>query len=93
MIIKVDQNDIFDYVVGNTTIDPIERQIDFENRYEVFDDCIYDHLCRKIIGQKESFCKFSKTVSNLRKSANFMKREVVIKECEKLEAMEIDVTL
>ena len=93
MIIKVDQNDIFDYVVGNTTIDPIERQIDFENRYEVFDDCIYDHLRRVIISQQESFCKFSKSVSNLRRSANFMKREAVVEQCKKLEEMEIDVTL
>lgn len=93
MIVKVDQNDIFDYVVGNTTIDPIERQIDFENRYEVFDDCIYDHMCRKIISQQESFCKFSKAVSNLRRSASFMKPDIIVKECRKLEAMEIDVTL
>lgn len=93
MIVKAAQNDIFDYVVGNTTIDPIKRQIDFENRYEVFDDCIYDHLCRKIIGQPNSFCTFSKSVSNLKKMAGFVKREILIEECKKLEDMEIDVVL
>ncbi len=93
MNIKVDRNDIFDYVVGNTTVDPIERQIDFENRYEVFDEFIYDNVNRRVINQNKSYCQFSKQVSNLRKMVSLMKREAIIKECAKLGEMDIEVIL
>ena len=36
MRIKIERADIFNYVVGNTNYDPIERQIDPE-KYEVYE--------------------------------------------------------
>ena len=53
--IKVSRYDIFDYVVGNSTFDPIEKCID-PLRYEVFDTFIFDSKERKNIDQDEEFC-------------------------------------
>ena len=39
--IKVNSHDIFNFVVGNSVFDPIERCID-PTRYEVFDGFVYD---------------------------------------------------
>jgi len=55
MIVNVDYNDVFRYVVGNTLRDPIEVQIDFEERYEMFDESIYDYLQKKLIPQTIPF--------------------------------------
>ena len=38
--IKVNSHDIFNFVVGNSVFDPIERCID-PTRYEVFDNFVY----------------------------------------------------
>ena len=57
--IKVNRYDIFDYVVGNSTFDPIEKCID-PLRYEVFDTFIFDSKERCNIDQDEEFCKLRK---------------------------------
>ena len=41
--IQVSRYDIFDYVVGNSTFDPIEKCIN-PIRYEVFDTFIFDSV-------------------------------------------------
>ena len=53
MRIKIEKADIFNYVVGNTNYDPIERQIDPE-KYEVYDHAIYDHTRKVSIPQSET---------------------------------------
>lgn len=93
MKISVDYNDIFRYVVGMTSKDPIEVQIDFENRYEVFDESIYDYKSKSLISQPETFLIFSKAVSNLRKRSSSMNRQDIIDECLRLSKLDLDISL
>jgi len=90
-LVKIDPNDIFRYVVGNTTIDPIEAQIN--KRYEVFDEFIYDHESKTKINQSKDFVNFSKKISNLRKMSESLARQFIVDRCEELSKMKIDVDL
>lgn len=73
MKIKVNQNDIFDYIVGNSNYDPIEKCID-PLRYEVFDTSIYDSKRKEYLGQSEEYKSFCKQVSQARKT--FVQKDV-----------------
>jgi len=84
MEIKVKKEDIFDYVVGNTNYDPIEKIID-PTRYEIFDCGIYDNATKKIIEQEEDYNYFTFQVSHLRKSAAKMQRQEISQLCLELE--------
>lgn len=90
-LVKIDPNDIFRYVVGNTTIDPIEAQIN--KRYEVFDEFIYDHESKTKINQSKDFVNFSKKISNLRKMSESLARQFIVDRCEELSKMKIDIDL
>jgi hypothetical protein len=79
--------------VGNTSIDPIEYQIDIEGRYEVFDELIYDHRKKVFIPQSDCFKIFSKEVSLLRSKSKLMGKEEIVQECNRLSKIEIDVEL
>ena len=67
MNIKIKKEDIFDYVVGNSHYDPIEKTID-PTRYEVFDCGIYDNAAKKTIQQGDDYIHFCSQVSYLKKS-------------------------
>jgi hypothetical protein len=82
--IKVNRNDIFDYVVGNSNYAPIERCID-PTLYEVFDEFIYDIRNKKTHLQEEDYVVFSKQVSLLRTKAMQMNSNEIIRLCEELE--------
>ena len=82
--IKVSRYDIFDYVVGNSTFDPIEKCID-PIRYEVFDTFIFDSKEKCNIDQDEEFRKFEFEVSKLRNRARKMERAEIDRLCEELE--------
>lgn len=82
--IKVSRYDIFDYVVGNSTFDPIEKCID-PIRYEVFDTFIFDNKGRCNIDQDEQFRDFGEQVSKLRTRARKMQRDEIDRICEELE--------
>tara|TARA_Y100001938_G_C7796101_1_gene284881 strand:+ start:209 stop:499 length:291 start_codon:yes stop_codon:yes gene_type:complete len=82
--IKVSRYDIFDYVVGNSTFDPIEKCID-PIRYEVFDTFIFDSKERVNIDQGDEFCKFEREVSRLRNRARKMDKLEIDRICEELE--------
>jgi hypothetical protein len=84
MDIKVTKEDIFNYIVGNTSYDPIEKIID-PTRYEVFDCGIYDHFKKVTIKQKEDYNYFTSQVSNLRKSVSKMQRKEIDQICLELE--------
>jgi hypothetical protein len=84
MEIKVKKEDIFDYVVGNTNYDPIEKIID-PTRYEVFNCGIYDNVTKKILEQKEDYEYFAFQVMHLRKSAASMERKEIDQVCLELE--------
>jgi hypothetical protein len=82
--IKVSRYDIFDYVVGNSTFDPIEKCID-PIRYEVFDTFIFDSKDKKNIEQDKEFCEFEWEVSKLRNRARKMDKLEIDRICEELE--------
>tara|TARA_A100000172_G_C3020002_1_gene102791 strand:+ start:53 stop:343 length:291 start_codon:yes stop_codon:yes gene_type:complete len=82
--IKVSRYDIFDYVVGNSTFDPIEKCID-PIRYEVFDTFIFDSKLKCNINQDEQFRDFGAQVSKLRSKARKMERGEIDRLCEELE--------
>jgi hypothetical protein len=84
MKIKIDQNDIFDYVVGNSNYDPIEKCID-PNLFEVFDVSIYDRKRKEFLGQSEEYRNFCSQVSKLRRNASSMQRSEIIRICVELE--------
>lgn len=93
MKIKIDSNDVFRYVVGNTSRDPIESCIDFDNRYEVMDFGIFDHARKQMLEQGKSFLDFSSGVSSLRSSYASFDRDSLISKCESLcrDLVEIDL--
>ena len=82
--IKVSRYDIFDYVVGNSTFDPIEKCID-PIRYEVFDTFIFDSKERCNIDQDEDFFKFEWEVYKLRNRDRKMDKAELDRICEELE--------
>jgi hypothetical protein len=73
--IKVNSKDIFDYIIGRSNYDPIERQVD-PTRYEVHPDSIYDKFLKKSFEQDECFSIFYKKVKELR----FISKEIETKE-------------
>ena len=85
--IKVNRNDIFNYVVGKTQFDPIEHCID-PTRYEVQQDFIYDFDQRLRIEQAKDFIFFNKEVYKLREIIQNpdtkISRAEIIKICEEL---------
>lgn len=82
--IKVSLDDIFEYVVGNSNYDPIEKCIDC-SFYEVFDEFIYNNHSKQIIDQDIDFVIFSKHVSRLRSKAKNMSKDEIERICEELE--------
>lgn len=84
--IKICINDIFDYVVGNSNYDPIERCID-PTRFEVFDAFIYDNENKKSIEQDDKFKFFSSEVSKLRFIAKDMERREIHSICDELQSI------
>jgi hypothetical protein len=84
MKIKIKKEDIFDFIVGNSHYDPIEKTID-PTRYEVFDCGIYDNTTKKILEQGEDYKYFCFQISHLRKSAPNMERKEIDQLCLELE--------
>ena len=81
--IKISVNDIFDYVVGNSNYDPIERRID-PTRFEVFDFGIYDNQNKKSLEQDDKFKFFSTEVNKLRFIAKEMDPREILLMCNEL---------
>lgn len=82
--IQVNQNDIFNFVIGKDGYDPIEKCIDC-SVYEVFDEFIYNNKTKETIDQEEDYTMFSKQVSNLKSKAKNMQYEEILRICEELE--------
>ena len=82
--ISVDKNDIFNYVVDNSSYDPIEKCIDCKS-YEVFDEFIYNNETKETIEQDEDFIIFSRQVSLLRSKSSNMSGGEILRVCEELE--------
>lgn len=82
--IKIRKEEIFEYVVGNTQYDAIEKIID-PIRYEIFDCGIYDHLAKKMLKQSKEYEIYCAYVTNLRKSAKEMQRSEILQMCIEIE--------
>jgi len=82
--IKVSRYDIFDYVVGNSIFDPIEKCID-PTKYEVYDTFIYDVKSKKDLIQGDKYCRFEKEMALLKKNARSMQPNEIDRLCEELE--------
>jgi hypothetical protein len=81
--IKISANDIFDYVVGNSNYDPIERCID-PTRFEIFDVTIYDNQKKESLKQDEKFLYFASEVSKLRSISKEMDPREIKMLCDEL---------
>lgn len=82
--IKVNQNDIFNFVIGRDGYDPIEKCIDCRV-YEVFDEFIYNNKTKETIDQEDDYISFCRQVSALKSKAKNMQYEEVLRICEELE--------
>ena len=81
--ILINKFDIFNYVVGNSHYDPIEKCID-PTRYEVYDYFIYDNKERKRFNQKQDYVIFCNEVTKLKKNAPAMSQREIESLCEEL---------
>ena len=88
--VSINRNDIFNYVVGKSSFDPIEHCID-PTQYEVQEEFIYDHEERKLIRQDEDFIYFNKELDKLRElvrgrdTSHQIGRAEIIRICKELE--------
>ena len=82
--IRVNRYDIFDYVVGNSIFDPIEKCID-PTIYEVFDTFIYDIKGKQNLSQGVKYRRFEKEVQRLKNNARSMQPDEIDRLCEELE--------
>ena len=82
--IKVNRNEIFNFVVGNSIFDPIEKCID-PTRYEVFDTFIYDNETDRKYIQGPIYNRFCWEVSKLKNLSEKMASPEINRLCEELE--------
>ena len=82
--IKVDRNEIFNFVVGKSIFDPIEKCID-PTRYEVFDTFIYDNETDRKYTQGPIYNRFCWEVTKLKNLSENMTGAEIIRICEELE--------
>jgi len=82
--INVNWHDIFNYVVGNSIFDPIEKCID-PTQYEVLDAFIYDSKSKTQKMQSTEYQRFCWEVSKLKQFSENMKKPEIERVCEELE--------
>ena len=81
--IRVNRSDIFNYVVGNSVFDPIEKCID-PTRYEVLDAFIYDSKLKTQKMQNNQYQKFCWEVTKLKNLSAKMDDSEIQRICEEL---------
>ena len=84
MNIEIQYEDIFNYVVGNTTYDHIERQVDHQ-RYEVYDYAIYDHYLKESIPQSEQYYNYTDHLRKLKEKAPNMDNSEIKRICKEIQ--------
>jgi hypothetical protein len=82
--LTLDKNDVFRYVVGNTSIHPIEALIDFDNRYEVMNFGVFDHSNSQLYTQDGTYTTACMSVDFLKSSVQNLSRDQIELECEKI---------
>ena len=68
MIVSANTNDVFEYVIGLSPYDALERSLDqtVRKRYEFFDAFIYDFTEGKMYPQSQEYRKYMMEVSKLK---------------------------
>jgi len=86
--ISVNKSDIFNYVVGKASYDPIEKCID-PTLYETYSDFIlrHDGDQQEYIYQDKDYECFYKEMSKLKKLSKDMSGSEIIRICEELQEM------
>jgi hypothetical protein len=84
--ISVSKSDIFNYVVGKASYDPIEKCID-PTLYETYSDFVLrnDGDQQEYIYQDEDYKHFYEEMSKLKKLSKCMSRDEIIRICEELQ--------
>lgn len=84
MNVNVSRHDIFDYVVGHATYDPIEKCID-PTIYETYGEYILHIETQEYIHQNEDYCWFYKEMLKLKIKAVDMHTSEILRLCEEIE--------
>jgi len=84
MNVNVCRHDIFDYVVGNATYDPIEKCID-PTLYETYGEYILHIENQEYIYQNEDYRWFYKEMFKLKIKALDMHTSEILRLCEEIE--------
>lgn len=84
--ISISKSDIFNYVVGNASYDPIEKCID-PTIYETYCDFILHHDGdqREYIYQNQEYEYFYKEMTKLKKLSPEMSQGEILRICEELQ--------
>ena len=84
--ISVNKSDIFNYVVGNASYDPIEKCID-PTLYETYSDFILHHDGdqQEYIYQNKDYEYFYKEMTKLKKLSFKMSENEILRICEELQ--------
>tara|TARA_R110001632_G_scaffold145544_1_gene262300 strand:+ start:188 stop:487 length:300 start_codon:yes stop_codon:yes gene_type:complete len=81
--IKVNQDDIFDFVVGKSQYDPVEKCID-ASRYSTYRSFIYDFKNSETLDQSSIYRLFWREIRLLKKRSFKMGGEEIVRICEEL---------
>jgi|TARA_R110000772_G_scaffold185671_2_gene296841 hypothetical protein len=82
--INVSRHDIFDYVVSNSTYDPVEKCID-ATIYETYVDHIFNIRDQEYVPQDRDYISFYKELFKLRAKASDMQTSEILRLCEEIE--------
>ena len=83
MIVDLSSEDIFQYVVGDTTFHPLETKVD-PTVHEIMPEFIYNHKSKKQLTQNEDYVKFCGFLEGLKQNAPKMHRREIKSICEEL---------
>lgn len=84
MTLTLDKNDVFRYVVGNTTVHPIEALIDWGDSYEVMNFGVFDHSNSLMHEQDSTYTTACLSIDILKNKIKNLSRQQLELECEKL---------
>lgn len=82
--ITTSQEDIFDFVIGRTQYDPIEKRID-ASKYSTYRTFIYDSNLDQVLKQDEVYKEFWCQLRLLKQRSEKMSSQEILRICEELQ--------
>jgi hypothetical protein len=82
--INVSRHDIYDYVLGSSDYDPVEKCID-PTLYETYSDFILKIDDQEYLYQDEDYIYFYKEMFKLKRKAVNMRTSEILRLCEEIE--------